>query len=701
MTKQQTGKFGELIFVTCISIGACLASGAVSPVLAQGVPDDTWLETIIVTGSRSDEALKKTPNAITVVTQDELERIKFIDARKELLTRVPGNSLGRNLRFPLNGKNYTVNLRDGMQMRPFGSGYTSALEEVNRWDIERVEIIKGPASALYGSNAVGGVINIITKEPPLEPEYSVWSEGGSWGRIRSGFTAGGTKDNFGYTVNGNIIRDDGWRDRTAKEEKAISAKGVWQASPDTKVTIRGEYQEVFDEQPGSLSSEEFKENWRQAMVKDAFSDESYATISGSLEHQFSEMSNAKIAYSGRLSTNEGPTALSYKSGYVDEESIDHSLLTQYQRKFDYLSSKLVVGTDLQYSDNRETSYEWENHVSTEPGDLDSDWDLLALTGAPFAQLQFSPVKWAEITLGGRYDYITYTGTDKRPDDFSPRGGYENKGKLESEFQNLSKKAGVSFAVNDKTTLWLGYGEAFVAPSRSRLFTSTTKFSNWSGSWSGYNADPNLDPETAKNYSVGLRGTLAEGVFGYDLTLYHTDIKDMVVGVDRDQGDPEVDRVYVNAGEVRGQGLEASFYVKPNDMIRFDAGYTFAVNKYTDFVDAGTDYTENYLSASPLHHLNARLTVTPIANLDIELEWDHISEFYTSTANNDPNGKYQRPDLWHLKVNYEDGPWSYWGQVRNLSDVKYADSVSYSDYSDDRSYGPGEARTFMAGTRYKF
>ncbi|MEJ2117959.1 MAG: TonB-dependent receptor, partial [Alphaproteobacteria bacterium] len=454
------------------------------------------------------------------------------------------------------------------------------------------------------------------------------------------------------------------------------------------VTLRGEYQEVLDEQPGSLTSEEFEENWRQAMVKDAYSDESYATISGSLEHQFSEMSNAKIAYSGRKSTNEGPTALSYKSGYVDEVSIDHSLLAQYQQKFGYLSSKLVVGTDLQYSDNREKSYVWDTG-DAEHGPLNKDWNLLAITGAPFAQLQFSPVKWAEVTLGGRYDYINYTGTDK----------FGDKGELEAEFQNLSKKAGVSFAVNDKTTLWFGYGEAFVAPSRTYLFSSTASYSNYTHNYSGYNADPNLDPETAKNYSVGLRGTLAKGVFGYDVSLYHTDIKDMVVGVDRGGG---LDgRVYVNAGNIRGQGLETSFYVKPNDMLRFDAGYTYAINKYTDFVDGDNDYTGNYVVSSPLHHLNARVTVTPIKNLDIELEWDHISEFYTSNANDDPNGQYQRPDLWHLKVNYEDGPWEYWGQARNLTDVKYADSVSYSARNHDRSYGPGNGRTFMAGARYKF
>ncbi len=700
MTTIQTGKFGEFLFATFASVGAYLAVAGVSPVLAQDVFDNTtWLDTIIVTGSRVSEQLKKTPNAITVVTPEEVQKVKFVDARKELLTRIPGNSLGRNLRFPFGGKNYTVNLRDGMQMRPFGRGYTSALDEVNRWDIERVEIIRGPASALYGSNAVGGVINIITKDPPLDPEYSVWAEGGSWGRVRSGFTAGGTMDAFGYMLNGNFITSDGWRDRTAKEEKALSAKGVWQASPDTKLTVRGEYQEKWDEQPGSLKAKEYEANWRQATITDAYEDNRFITLSGSLEHQFSDTASGKIDYSARKSNAEGPTALSYKSGYIDEESIDHNLAAQYQRKFDFLSSKLVVGSDLQYSDLREKSYQWENHVNTQPGPLETDWNLLAIAGSPFAQYQFSPVKWAEITLGGRYDYIEYTGTDKRPDDNTPDEEYENKGTLESEFRNLSKKAGVSFALNEDQTLWLGYGEAFVAPSRSRLFTSSVTYST-RGGYSGYNADPNLDPETAKNYSVGLRGTLAEGVFGYDLTLYHTDIANMVVGVDRDEGNPLVDRVFVNAGEVQGQGLEASFYVKPNDMLRFDAAYTYAVNKYTDFVDQGTDYSGNYVADSPLHHLNARVTVTPIAGLDVELEVDHISEFYTSNANNDPNGKYQRPALWHLKVDYEDGPWTFWGQVRNLTDVKYADGVSHSSYSG-RKYTPGEARSFTVGTRYKF
>ena len=686
MGTRQTHKIGIFFWGRFVSAGACLATGAITPATAQESFNAVWLDTIVVTGSRTEEELKKTPNAISLIDNMEIEKVKFVDSRRELLTRIPGNSLGRNLRFPLNGKNYTVNLRDGVTMRPFGKGFTSAINEVNPWDIERIEIIKGPASALYGSHAIGGAINIITKDPPQEPEFAVWGEGGSWGRVRGGVSGGATSGNFGFKADANALELDGWRERTGREEKSVSAKGVWEATPRTKLTVRGEYQDKFLEQPGTLSADEFAADWRQAMIYDAYADTQFLTASGILSHEFDDKSSAKISYSARKTYTEGPTALSYKSGYVDDEYLDHNLVVQYQRKFNFWSSKLVTGADLQYSDVNETSRDWVTNVSTAPGNIQKSWDLLAKVGSPFAQIQFSPVDWAEITLGVRYDNVTYEGTDLHGD----------TGTIEAKYTNLSKKAGVSFALNENNTLWFGYGEGFVVPSRSRLFTSAA--TRRRGRLSGYNANPDLNPEIAKNYSVGLRGATEDGRFGYDLTLYHTDIADMVVGVDRDG--TLAGRVYINAGEVRGRGLEAALFVQPTEMVRFDLAYTYAQNTYTDFVDAGVDYGGNTLSSSPLHHINARLTLTPLAGLDVELEYDHLSDYFTSSANDDPDGKYKRPDLWHLKIDYENGPWSVWGQVRNLTNEKYAFGVSHSGYGG-RSYSSGEARSFSVGARYKF
>ncbi len=670
--------------ILALSTLAC----AITPALAEEDDDladeNIGSNTIIVTGSRSESNLLDTSDAISVISQEEIDRVKFVDAREELLSRIPGNSMGRNLRWSLSSKNYTVNLLDGIMMRPFGKGYTSSINETNSWDIERIEVIRGPASALFGSHAIGGVINIITKEPPGEREINLWTDVGAWGRARGGVSIGNTYDNFGYSVNVNALKLDGFRDRTSRKEKAFTSKGVWTISDEKKLTVRVEFQDTIIDQPGTLSQEEFDEDWGQATINDAYEDTQFNTLLGSYEHQISDDISTKVIYSGRKRVVRGPTALSYKSGYVDDDSMDHNLVIESHWDFTKGQSKLVAGADIQHSDVNETSLEWDTNESTIPGDSEKNWDLLADVISPFTQLQFTPVDWAEFTLGVRYDNIKYSGTDL----------LGTLGTLESEYTNFSTKAGVSFKITESDRLWFSYGEGFMVPSRSRLFTSIATMRR--GRWSGYFSDPDLKPETAVNYSIGLRGTTNDNVMGYDLTFYSTDIEDMVVGVDRGGSD----RVYVNAGEVHGEGLEAAFNYSAMDNLQFSGAYTYADHQYTDFVDGGTSYTGNTLSSSPFHHLNGRVTYTPIDFLDIELEVDHSSGYYTSSANDDPEGKYKRPELVHLKADYETGVWSVWIQVRNLTDEKYAEGVSNSSYSG-RSYSPGEPRSFNIGFRYSF
>ena len=662
-------------------------ASTISPIFAEedaGLADgDGSSHTIIVTGSRSEGTLLDTPDAVSVIGQEEIDRVKFINAQEELLSRIPGNSKGRNLRWSFGSKNYTVNLLDGIMMRPFGKGFNRSINETNSWDIERIEVIRGPASALFGSQAIGGVINIITKEPPAEREINLWTDVGAWGRIRGGVSVGNTHDDFGYSVNVNALKLDGFRERTSRKEKAVSGKGVWTITDESKLTVRVEYQDKLIDQPGSLSQEEFDADWGQATINDAYEDTQFSTLSGTYEHQLSDTISTKVVYSGRKTVTSGPTALSYKSGYVDDDYMDHNLVLESHWNFIAGSSKLIAGADIQHSDVNETSLGWKTNISTTPGVAKKDWDLLADVASPFTQLQFSPVDWAQVTIGARFDKVKYTGTDL----------LGTLGVLESEYSNLSTKAGVSFTISENDRLWFSYGEGFMVPSRSRLFTSIATMRR--GRWSGYFSDPDLKPESATNYSIGFRGTINDDLFGYDLTLYSTDIEDMVVGVDRGGNN----RVYVNAGEVHGEGLEAAFNYRPMDNLRFAAAYTYADHQYTDFVDGGTIYTGNTLSSSPLHHLNARVTYTPIDLLDIELEVDHTSAYYTSTANDDLEGKYQRPELVHLKADYETGVWSVWVQVRNLTDKKYGD-VSHSSYSG-RSFSPGEPRSFNIGFRYSF
>jgi outer membrane receptor protein involved in Fe transport len=211
-------------------------------------------------------------------------------------------------------------------------------------------------------------------------------------------------------------------------------------------------------------------------------------------------------------------------------------------------------------------------------------------------------------------------------------------------------------------------------------------------------NPNLLPEEAEDFEMGLRGKIPVlgNTLSYDVALYHTKIKNMIVTEDVGGTD-----AYVNAGKVLVQGVETSLSYQPHDNWRFDIAHSYADNEYLDYNTGGTDYSGNTLAYSPINHLNARVTWMPIHGLAAELEMDHISEYYTSTSNADSEGKVNRPDIFNLRVTYETGPWEIWGHVLNLTDREYAERISYSDRSRSRSFNVAPPRTFYMGVGYNW
>ncbi|MCP3668832.1 MAG: TonB-dependent receptor plug domain-containing protein [Gammaproteobacteria bacterium] len=156
-------------------------------------------EISVTVSSRVATDIQDAPAAISVIGEEELDIVKFTDATDELMKRIPGYSMSRNLRIPIGSKNYTANLIDGVAVGTrFGSGTIGFADDTNTLDIERIEVLRGPASALYGSHALGGAINIITRKPPLDPEFRVWGEGGEYDRQRGGVSAAGSKGSVGY-----------------------------------------------------------------------------------------------------------------------------------------------------------------------------------------------------------------------------------------------------------------------------------------------------------------------------------------------------------------------------------------------------------------------------------------------------------------------------------------------------------------------
>ncbi len=156
------------------------------------------LESMAVTATVTEATLggidiKQLPMASTIINQNEIKRLKFVDP-DELLNRIPGETLVRNLRIPNGAKSYTIPLIDGVALGSPLSGATQDFgTDVNPQDIERIEITKGPTSALYANNAFGGVINVITKGSQRMPEQNTrfWVEAGNYDRYRGGASTQG------------------------------------------------------------------------------------------------------------------------------------------------------------------------------------------------------------------------------------------------------------------------------------------------------------------------------------------------------------------------------------------------------------------------------------------------------------------------------------------------------------------------------
>jgi len=645
--------------------------------------NDSDVSTIAVVGgieSPDVVRLKNLPVTSVVIGSEELNKVKFTNPT-ELLNRIPGVSMSRNLRIPRGDKGYTIPLVDGFSLRNPYRGSISQIEDNNIEDIERIDLIYGPSSALYGSNAFGGVVNVITAEPPEEQENRVWVEAGDHDRLRTGASTTGTlKDtglgDVGYVL--DISRWDigGYRNNTDDDRTTGSGKLVFHPTNVSKLWVRGEYLDRVSKTPHSLTQAQFNENEKQSPARfgrpplDSFSD--------------SETHSASIGYVTETAHGEFKTGFSYRNdkgfnyaGFRDPNDfdlVDMDFKTQYRHDFkkgNELTASLTTGLEIVKHTNETVSFTDETKAT-----VDEDENIDFLVYAPFAQLELFPFEKTKVTLGLRYEEIKYEVKDN----------LDSSRDDERKFAEWAPKLGVTYDLNPDHMIFAGISRGFAPPSDGSLFSDV-------------NADPSLDAEIADNYEIGMRGDFASMPLSYDVALYYLNITDFIVSEDLGFGQTRP----INAGKVNFRGLEAQLAYTPIDYLKFDVAYTFARNKFVEYTNRGTENSGNFMSSSPKHHVNARMTLTPMENLDVELEMDVLGSYYTNNTNDaDPEGKYTRDNLYNLRVSYETGPIETWFTVLNLTDEKHATRVSYSTRgAGSRSFTPGDARTIYMGMAYNF
>ncbi|MGB0899379.1 MAG: TonB-dependent receptor plug domain-containing protein, partial [Psychrobium sp.] len=282
--------------------------------------------------------VKLLPINVHVVNREEIERLRFVDPN-ELLDRIPGETQVRNLRIPNGSKGYTIVLVDGMPIENPYRGATSRLTRLNTADIERVEVFKGPSSALYGNNAFGGAVNLITRSSAAESRHKVHIEKGHFGRTRFGINGSGSIGEVGYFFDANSRRLDGLRANSKDDKDQLSSKFSYDLNDDTSLNARIEYLDEFDVARGDLTTSQITDNKMQAGSL-ASSEKVQQTLAAlQAVHEF-EQSSLTISLANRLQKSQG---LSRFSGPKD--SRDRGIMAKIGYLYELESGNFVVGTE--------------------------------------------------------------------------------------------------------------------------------------------------------------------------------------------------------------------------------------------------------------------------------------------------------------------------------------------------------------------
>ncbi|MGC3987780.1 MAG: TonB-dependent receptor [Pseudorhodoferax sp.] len=521
-----------------LAFAPCLLSLLLAQAYAQntGAATDQALQTVVVTASGQAVDIKEAPASISVITREDIEK-KPVTSIGELLSSIPGvtggtAATGPQSKIKLRGlpEKYTLILIDGKrQGSSAGINYRDDLGQqdldwISPDMIERIEVVRGPMSSLYGSDAMGGVINIITRKigtrwgGSVTANYSVPDDSERGDRKQAGFNISGPLgEKFGLRLGGNYTlreADEGnggftgsYLSTGGARNQNLNAQLNWQLTPDQVVSI-----EAGQGTQRALASETLGANGRPVVSAWGLSRLDHRHFGLGHEGRFGDL-RTRVNLARHAYENKG-TAL---GGNSDETTLD--------AKFDLPVKLLGFDQALTFGGQwKREGLENRDTIGTVPIDYAGNpiggISLRATTWALFGEDQVFLRDNLSLTLGLRMDHHEKYGSNWSPraylvyhpaQDWTVRGGVSRGFRAPGLKENSANAATQSGGNGCRGLAGMGWTSASV---------------NADGTRGCYMAgNPNLQPETSVNHELG---------FGYDragwsagATYFHTNFRNKI------------------------------------------------------------------------------------------------------------------------------------------------------------------------------
>ena len=478
----------------------------------QGLAQDraTELSPLVVTATLAEKAIEEIPAAAEVIDRQQLVEMgaetiseALVYATGIMLTTAEGRNVGTSIRGV--GRNHTLIMVDGRRL----AGSFKAQMDVAQLPVtmvERIEIIRGPVSALYGSDAIGGVVNIITRKPTMETQVGVDVRGGfgpSAEHLGQAYISGGTQKVQANLGVARAVKDDWDGDGELPDDidetslNSLVGRAHVEISPRQHMVFGGEYGH-FERDGG-----------RYYLNVDRRYDADDRRWGGFAEYHL----------------NQGEPLSAMLRGYVSQYKATSS--------FDPPTSKGEERRRLVQGDGRVTYSVSDRFVLTSGGEIREDSlkadgmdheEERVLNSALFTQADWQITQRVNLIAGVRFDHH---------EDF---GGH------------LTPRATLSWSFNHGR-VWAGYGEGFRAPNLNELYvTSILK-----KGFETYQNNEDLDEETSRSYELGT--SFQFGRFRSQLVVFRTDLDDLIASELQTASGKYLTYQYVNYDEVRAEGVE--------------------------------------------------------------------------------------------------------------------------------------------------
>ena len=584
--------------------------GGVTRVEVQLRPAVVNLPEVVVSSTREQQLASTTPASIGVIRGQEIRETRGHHPA-EIVNRTPGvyvsNFGGEGhataIRQPISTKALYAYLEDGVPIRSTGFFNHNALYEINLPQAGRLEVIKGPGTAVYGSDAVGGVVNAFTRDPSPTPEAEVFVEGGSSTYVRGLGTASTTLGRSGFRADVNVTRADGWRDGTPYDRQSGLLRWDYTLSEHSRLKTVASFTHV--DQPGDgggdLSGEDYRTTPSLTYTPIAFRRVLAARLSTELQVRGEASTFGATLYTRYNELDLLPWwQLSFDPQVQESRHRSVGLLTRYRRSLAALRTNLSAGLDLEYTpgSRRETGIlpgrAGQVFTGYAPGAVQYDYDVTFWQTSPYLQADVSLPGRVQLSVGARFDHIGYDYDNLLP--VVDTGAHRRPASGSVSFDRMSPKLGATWELAPNASLFASYREAFRAPSESQLFRQGSAVST-----------VDLKPVRARSWEAGFRTALG-GVVTLEATAYRMRLRDDILTF----FDPANGlRLSQNAGATNHRGLELGAGVALGREIRLDGAVSYARHSSVEWQPRPeVDYSGNEMELAPRFVGNARVSYRP-------------------------------------------------------------------------------------------